>query len=134
MMPARFASPRALLGAGAAAFGTVGVAALFLPAEFASVAGLPAGHDILFQLIAAGCLTIAALNWSGRGAVYGAIYGRAIVLADFAFGVVGGGSLVSAQVRGAVSASTWALTGLFVLHTVGFARLLFAAPDPPRSG
>jgi len=48
------------------------------------------------QLLAAGLLGFAALNWVGRSAIYGGIYGRPIVLANFGYGIISVMTLASA--------------------------------------
>ena len=108
-----------------AAFGGI---ALFFPQEMVSVAGLGVGAELPVQLLAGGFLALASLNWMGRGAVYGGIYGRPIVLANFGFGMVTGGTVVSALLDERLGPWGWVLASVLLIHALAFWRVMRAPP------
>ena len=120
--------PRRLLGGSAFLFGAAGLWLLFLPREAAGVLGLEASADLPMQLAAAGVLAVAVLNWAGRGAVYGGIYGRPLILANLVFGMVAAGSLASASLDGHIGPAGWVCTGVMVVHVLFFGVLLRQPP------
>src|SRR5688500_16672827 len=63
-----------------------GVLLLFAPATLLSVVStdVPAASRWLAQLIGAGWLALAALNWLSRSSVLGGVYGRPVVAANLA--------------------------------------------------
>ena len=121
-------SPRLVLSASALLFAALGVALLFLPGEAATLLGMGPGAALPLQLFSAGLLAIASLDWFGRGAIYGGIYGRPLVLANFAFGTIVGGSLISALRNGVLEPWGWLLAGVFVLHAVVFFVMMRRPP------
>jgi hypothetical protein len=125
-MPRSF--PRHLLTASAAVSGIVGLTFLFLPLEVAGIAGLGTEAELPIQLMAGGFLALAVLDWAGRGAVYGGIYGRPLILSNFAFGVVTGGSLASAALDGRIAQWGWIPAGFLLLHALLFGTLMRSPP------
>lgn len=111
----------------------LGVATLFLPAELGAWLGLGAGSELAVQLSAAGFLSVAALNWMGRTAIYGGIFGRPIVMANLMLGTVSSLSLVSALLGGDADPRLWALALLLGLHALAFTVLLRSAPHTRTS-
>lgn len=124
----RASGPRRLLSVSAALLGLLGLALLFLPREVALTAGLGPEAELPVQLMAGGFLGVAILNWAGRGAIYGGIYGRPLVLANFAFGMITGGSLASATLDGRIGSVGWIPTVLFLGHALLFGWLLRSPP------
>lgn len=120
--------PRVLLSLSAALFGLLGLALLFLPRELPLATGLNPEAELPMQLLAGGFLSIAILNWAGRGAVYGGIYGRPLILANFAFGMITGGSLASAVLDGRIGAVGWVPTVVLLGHTLLFGWLMQSPP------
>lgn len=118
---------RVILVASSILLALLGIACLFVPDALSSLLFLPNGASAALPLAAAPLIGIAGLNWVGRGAIYGGIYGRPIVLANFL--TAGIGTLV--LLRG--QAGTWPLLGsllisLFALYWLGFGLLLFRGP------
>lgn len=112
----------------ALAMAATGAILLFLPVEVARIVGWRSEAELPLQLAAAGLLGFAVLNWIGRSAIYGGIYGRPIVLANFTFGVVGGGAFVSSMLDGALPPWGWVPTALLVSQALAFWRLMRGAP------
>ena len=82
--------------------------------------GLAEAAEVPLQLFAGGLLAIASLNWMGRGAIYGGIYGRPIVVANFGFGLIMTTTFGSAYFDGALAPWSWTLAATSGLYTVGF--------------
>lgn len=114
--------------ASAAAYALLGLAALFAPQELAWRLGAPALSALLLQLLAAAYLALAALDWIGRRAIYGGIYGRGIVMANFTHGFVAASVMVSAGLRTGFSTVGLIITAVFVAQAAAFARLLLTPP------
>lgn len=118
---------RIILVASSTLLAVVGLACLFLPELLARWLALASGAADALPLAAAALIGVAALNWTGRGAIYGGIYGRPIVLANFM--TVGVTTLV--LLRGQLEAPTvlgWTLAAAFLSYLAGFALLLFRPP------
>lgn len=81
----------------AALLGGMGLILLFTPAESAMALGWGEG-EIAPALAGAGLLAVAILDWMGRTAVYGGIYGRPIVMANLMLSLVGGLTLLNGQI------------------------------------
>ena len=121
-------SPRVVLSASALVFAVLGVALLFLPVEAARLLGMGPGTPLPLQLFSAGLLAMASLDWFGRGAIYGGIYGRPLVLANFAFGTIVAGSLISALRNEALEPWGWIVAGVFAAHAVVFFVMMRRPP------
>ncbi len=126
-MSGRPAARRILTGA-AVFLGCVGLAFLFAPDEAGRFlgllplpAGVPAGPGL--ELFGAALTGFALLDWAGRGAIYGGIYGRPIALANLLLGFAAGLTLLreGAGLRAALLA--WA----FLALAGAFAWLVFGA-------
>lgn len=119
--------PARILTASAIALGAFGVLLLFAPEEAAGALGWGSGTTGP-SLAAAGLLSVAVLDWMGRGAIYGGIYGRPIVLANLTLAITGGLTLVRAQAEGGGAPPLgWLPVAVLGLHGVGFAFLLFGS-------
>ena len=125
------ARPSIILTCTAAVLGTTGLAMLFAPQETTWVVAGSEASESAGQLISAGLLSLAILDWAGRGAVYGGIYGRPIVLANFLFGFI----LATTTFRAALEFGglPWLATVWGVLQTAAFGWLLFRG-SPVHSG
>lgn len=107
----------------------LGLAGLFLPEAVAGGLALPAGASQVVPLVAGGQLGFAAVNWVGRGAIYGGIYGKPIVLGNWLNGVIATSTLVDWQLDApSASATGWVVVGLLVVYVAAFTRLLFWPP------
>jgi hypothetical protein len=111
-------------------FGALGVTGLFLPGEITDLIGFHPDATLPVQMFAGALCGMASLNWMGRGAVYGGIYGRPIVVGNLGFGLISASNLLSAATGGAAGSWAWVLAGLFGLHTLGFGRLMYRPPWP----
>ena len=107
-----------------------GATLLFAPDVIlpALVPGFPPAAAWLGQLLGAGWLAVAALNWLQRSTVLGGIYGRPTVLANFTLYFVSALSLL----RGLSTASTplivWVVSGAASALAVAYGALLFRGP------
>ncbi len=109
----------------AGAFALIGIAALFLPGEIAGKLMLPRKAELTIQLMSAGLLAMATLNYIGRNASYGGIYGKPIMLANFMFGMISCNALISAQLTYHFDWLIWLMILMLALYTIGFAKLIF---------
>ena len=81
-------------------------------------------------------LAFSSLNWMGRGAIYGGVYGRPIVVANFGLGIISGGTMISAVLDGRLPAWGWGLALVFTLQGLGFFWLMRRPPwqaDTPET-
>lgn len=95
-----------------------GLLLLFAPDVFLArfIPGYPPTGAWLAQLLAAAWLGLASLNWIGRGALLGGIYGRPVVAANAVSYFVGATSLLKAAMGPGQPAALWVLAaplGLF---------------------
>ena len=123
--------PSTVMGAGAVVFGGLGLALVFAPVEVGGVLGLggPAA-ELALQLAGAGMAAFGLLDWAGRGAIYGGIYGRPIALGNFLFGVL----VATSVAREATAPAGWAVAAVFGLLAVGFGWILFGRGSPTTGG
>ena len=107
-----------------------GAALLFAP-EVAFSAATLAGPEplVLAQLVGAALLGFAAANWTGRGAILGGIYGRAVVVGNQAFAFVGVLVLVR-NLPSERSPAFWALLLVLVFGAGLYSVLLYRPPRP----
>lgn len=102
--------------------GAVGLVLLFAPEEVGPHLGLGGGDaSLAVQLFGSALAAFGMLNWAGRGAIYGGIYGRPIALGNFLLGVL----VVTGLGRQAQGVGAWIVVGAFLIHTMGFASVLF---------
>lgn len=125
---------RMLMTVTAVVLGSAGLLCLFLPAELAGFYGLAAPAEVPIQLVGAGLLSMACLDWMGRSAVYGGIYGRPIVVANLAFGAISAGSLASAVLEGMLDARGWIPAALMLMHMLAFGSLMWRPPWSANPG
>jgi len=89
---------------------------------------LSSAASVPIQLFGGALLAFAFLNWMGRRAILGGVYGRPIVVANFGLGVITAGTLTSATLDGRLPDWGWALVTMFTLHAVGFFWLMRRPP------
>lgn len=107
-----------------------GMALLFASDELLPrlIPGTPASATVLGQLVAAGWLAVAWLDWSQRHLVIGGIYGRPVVLANLALYMISAFSVGHpAMVAGAPTVLRL-LTLLFGALALVYAALLMRGP------
>ena len=102
-----------------------GIVLLFFPDHLIRILNFPAQTDFIFQINAAGWLAMATLNYTGRNAIYGGIYGKPITMANFIFGFISTLLLLSAPPKYDTGLAGWLLISVFGLYTTGFSKLLF---------
>jgi hypothetical protein len=90
--------------------------------------GTTAGTAVLGQLVAAGWLAIAGLNWNQRQTIVGGIYGRPMVLANFALYMVTAFSLAHPAMAGGAPRVFGPLAVLFGAFALLYAMLLLRGP------
>lgn len=118
---------RKILGASSLLLAVLGGGLLFFPEASADILSLPDGSARALPLVAGGQLGFAMLNWTGRGAVYGGVYGRPIVVGNFGNAVVTSSALLRTQMDDG-SASGWLVVVALLLYLVAFIRLTFWPP------
>lgn len=118
---------RTVMSASAALLLVVGAALLFLPQEVATVLHLQEGADAALPLAGAGALAFAALDWVGRAAVYGGVYGRPIVVGNFVFAAIASLTLLRLVVD-TPTAAGWVLVAAFLVYWLAYAQLLYRPP------
>lgn len=128
MTPSRTGLPAAVLTTSALGLGGLGLSLLFAPSETAAAFGW-GDAAVTPSLAASGFLALAILNWTGRGAVYGCIYGRPLILANLTFALTGGLTLFDAQLMAEASVLGWLPVALLALHGTGFLLVLRGRRD-----
>lgn len=113
--------------ANALILGALGMALSFLPQEMANVLQLQS-DPILLQLLGAGYMGFAMLNWMNKEKILGGIYGRPIVMANFAHFMIGGLALVKMVMKESSATTLLILTGVYVVFGVAFAFMVFKHP------
>jgi hypothetical protein len=109
----------------------LGVAASFLPQEILQYTGATADPFTVGVIQIAGALYIgfALLNWSARGALLGGIYGRPIVVANFAHFAIAAIMLVKLVLAGHADAGLVAAAAAYSIFAAWFGSVLFG-PGP----
>ena len=92
------------------------------------VSGFPADSAWLGQLLAASWLGVAFLNWTHRTTVLGGIYGRPVVLTNFALYVISALSLVRVLPGTAASVWLWPAFIVSAVLAVAYGVLLLRGP------
>jgi hypothetical protein len=88
----------------------------------------PVSDTVLGQLVAAGWLAVAWLNWTQRRGIIGGIYGRPTVLANLALYLISAFSLARPAMTGSASLPLQAVTLLLGVMAVIYAVLLKRGP------
>ncbi|MEQ9103302.1 MAG: hypothetical protein RIE53_01245 [Rhodothermales bacterium] len=111
----------------AAALGLLGGALIFAPLETAGWFGWQMDQELPLSLLGSAIFGLALLNWMGRNAVYGGIYGRPILLGNLAHAFAGFMALIGV----ATLDGPWpilAVTVFYGLYAAGYARIMFSPP------
>ena len=103
-----------------------GLTALFFPDLATEEIG--AGASVPVQLFGGCLLGYAALNWMGRSAILGGIYGRPIVVANFGMGVITAGTLIAASLDSRLPLWGWLPASIFTIQALGFFWLMRRPP------
>ena len=113
-----------------------GLALLFAPELVLArlVPGFPDDALWVGQLVAAGWLGIAALNWLSQSAKLGGIYGRPVVAANLATHFIGALVLIDAAASGGSSGWLWFLCAPSALLAAVYGWLLMRGPTDMRTG
>lgn len=114
------------------AFG--GIALLFMPDSILPVLapGIPDTATWPGQLVGAGWLAIAALNWLNKRTLIGGIYGRPLVLANLILYFISTMVLLRALRDAATAPALWWLAVPVVVMTVVYGVVLFKGPFDSR--
>jgi hypothetical protein len=137
---------RTILSVSALFLGLLGLALMLAPDELGGWLGLvPSvagevgapdgggagpGRTLGVELFAAALFAVGVLDWMGRGAIYGGIYGRPIALGNFLLGLLAAVVLL----REAPSDPGLGLAALFALHGGAFGWILFRARPWQQDG
>lgn len=121
--------PNLLLVFSAVLYLLAGAAALFAPQELLSFAGAVPGdlNVSLLQAVGAAFLGFGMLNWLSRFSRIGGIYGRPVVVANFAHAFAAAALLVKAVPRGNGSPLAWAALGIYGVLALLFGIKLFGS-------
>ncbi len=121
---------RQLSRASAIVLAAGGIALLFAADDILPrlVPGFPVAAAWLGQLVAAGWLAVAALDWLGQSALLGGIYGRAQVMANLALYFMSATSLLRVAMRGDAPAAVWIALVVSIPFAAAYGWLLFRGP------
>lgn len=92
------------------------------------IPGYPAAGAWLGQLLGAGWIAMAALNWLSRSVLLGGIYGRQQVLSNAALYFISTMVLLEAATRSGAPGILWALLVVNGTFTALYGWLLFRGP------
>ncbi len=91
-------------------------------------ADIPRSATWLSELIGAGWLGLAALNWLSRGSVLGGIYGRPVIIANLALYLVSALVLVRVIVNNDTNRLGWIMAPTALLLAATYGWLLLRGP------
>lgn len=116
--------------ASAAVLASGGIALLFSSDSIlpALAPGFPGHASWLGQIVGAGWLAVAALNWLSRSTLIGGIYGRPVVLTNLILYFIGSMVLLRALRDPATSPALWWLAVPYLMLTLVFGVALFKGP------
>lgn len=125
--PLRF---NALLTASALLYLVAGMAFIFAGDELLRAAGAEgtAVEVALVQLLGAALFGLGMMNWMNRFAQVGGIYGRPLVVANFANGFIGALMLVHVARQAPMTAPLAAGLATYALLALGFGARLIGSP------
>jgi hypothetical protein len=92
------------------------------------VPGFPASAAWLGQLLGAAWLGVAALDWTGRSALLGGIYGRPVVMANAVLYFVAATTLLRVVMRGGAPPALWAIALPIAIFAGIYGWLLLRGP------
>lgn len=107
-----------------------GIALLFGSDEILPrlIPSFPVTGSWIGQLLGAGWLALAALNWTSRSALLGGIYGRPLVVANLSLYFVSAMVLLKVVVRGEISAGPTLILVPAALFAIVYGGLLLRGP------
>ncbi len=119
-----------LVIASAALFLASGIAALFAPEEISRLLGAVGGRTggSLVQLLAGALFALGMLNWMNRYATIGGIYGRPLVVTNFAFFFIATTTLARVAPAAGGGIALWGATIVCGVMAALYAWLFFSAP------
>jgi hypothetical protein len=120
-----------LLVSGLLLFGG-GTAALFAPQEIAALLRAPSEgtNPLLVQLLGAGLFALGFLDWVSRFSSIGGIYGRPVLLANFAYFFTATATLLHHASASGSTHLEWLFVGISAVLAIWYARYLFFPPKP----
>ena len=118
---------RSILIGSSVVLAVLGLVCLFVPDAVASALSMPEGAGEALPFAASGLVGFAAMNWTGRGAIYGGIYGKPIVLGNWTTSVVLTLTLLGWQLD-EPTALGWVVIGVLGVYAAAFTRLQFFPP------
>ena len=109
-----------------------GLACLFFPKEIFKLydPSTENAQGLLVQLLGAGFLGFAALDWISRRSLLGGIYGRPVVVANHTHFVLGSLLMIRRAISQPNNVVIWCTLAAYALIAVAFASILFG--PPPR--
>ena len=112
--------------------GTVGMAALFVPDEVGALlhqAG-EAASPLLIQLLGTALFSLGFLNWFSRTATIGGIFGRPLLLTNWAFFFTCTSTLFRHALARSNARGEWLFVVIGAVLAIWFTRYLFFPPKP----
>lgn len=122
--------PNKLLIASAVVYFIASVAAIFAGDELLKLAGAD-GTSLelaLLQLLGAAVFSLAMLNWMNRYSLTGGIFGRPLVLVNFANSAISALMLIHLARQDGISTALGIALGIYALLALAFGAKLFVAP------
>jgi len=117
----------------AAALLLLGAVLLFIPTAFSGIVGQTDSGSVVFvQLLAAAVIGFAATNWIARHSPLGGIYGRAIILGNQSFSLIGTFVLLR-RVSEEPTFGGWVLLSVLASGAILHSVLLLRGPRPDTS-
>lgn len=118
---------RVVLVGSALVYVAFGLASAFVPEALVAALGLPGAAREAMPLVTPAALGFAAVDWYGRGAVYGGIYGKPIVMGNVFYSVLTTVALATAQLESATVVGVL-VTAVFAIAGGLWVRLLLRPP------
>ena len=127
IQPLLFASALLLMG--------LGIVTLFAPDEIAGLLSRSgqATSGVVVQILAGALFALGILDWMNRYATIGGIYGRPVVLANFAFFFITATTLARLALATGAGVALWGATGVCAVLAALYAQLFFGAPPGGKS-
>ncbi|MBJ6118584.1 hypothetical protein JAO76_10300 [Pontibacter sp. BT310] len=119
-----------LMSASAIVLGAIGILLSFFPDEILEYTGASSVSffQLILQLLGAGYLGFAMLNWMARGNLIGGIYSRPIAIGNLMHFIVAGLALLKTAYGSQGTTVVWVAAALFLVFAVLFAMVTFRHP------
>jgi hypothetical protein len=119
-----------LMSASAIVLGAIGILLSFFPDEILEYTGASSVSffQLILQLLGAGYLGFAMLNWMARGNLIGGIYSRPIAIGNLMHFIVAGLALLKTAYGSQGTTVVWVAAALFLAFAVLFAMVTFRHP------